>query len=389
MLQYALPILALIRARGRVFEGVQRPVVALDGRMHHPTPFADVADLLVDRRDILDAMQRVGRLARRFEILQRLVVREHALRLVRRATRVAQRLLEVAGERVVMREVRRALVDARIGDLAGLRAEQHLERVADTLVQPAPADGIEFLVEHLADLVVGEREGLLRAGRGTDELRAARLVECVEQRVLVRRRRARELAKDEVLPQRGRGSQHVHGHFAQAVEPPADGLLHALRDRELVRFLAAPAAVLAIDLALLDERLDDLLDEKGIAFGLAEQHVHEVVGNARHAEQRREERRGIAAGQPPQRDARSQALAIPFHQRGGEQMRAVELDLAICREEQHPLVAQVAQQVVQERQRALVGPVHVVDEHQKAALGRERLQEAGGIVEQAQALLAR
>ena len=43
---------------------------------------------------------------------------------------------------------------------------------------------------------------------------------------------------------------------------------------------------------------------------------------------------------------------------------------------------------MQQRQRALVRPVHVVDEHQQAALRRQAAQEARGVVEQAHALLA-
>ena len=51
-------------------------------------------------------------------------------------------------------------------------------------------------------------------------------------------------------------------------------------------------------------------------------------------------------------------------------MRAVELDLAVRGQDEHAVVAQMAQQVVQQRQRSLVGPVHVVDEQQQARARR-------------------
>ena len=70
-------------------------------------------------------------------------------------------------------------------------------------------------------------------------------------------------------------------------------------------------------------------------------------------------------------------------------MRAIELDLSICAEDEHAIVAQMPQQVVKKRQRALVGPVHIVDEHQETAFRRKHAKESRDVVEQAQALLVR
>ena len=58
-------------------------------------------------------------------------------------------------------------------------------------------------------------------------------------------------------------------------------------------------------------------------------------------------------------------------------MRAVELDLAVARRAPAPVVAQVAHQVVQQRERAVVRPVQVVEHQQHAALGAPGPGEAG------------
>ena len=141
-------------------------------------------------------------------------------------------------------------------------------------------------------------------------------------------------------------STSVDGRLAQPIEPPADRLLHALRDRELVRFLALPALPLAIDLPLLDERLDDFLDEKRIAFGLAIQRRREFAGDACLPEQRRQQRSGVGERQSAEQDARGKTLAIPIDQRRRKRMRAIELDLAIRAEDEHAVVAQMPQQIV-------------------------------------------
>ena len=70
-------------------------------------------------------------------------------------------------------------------------------------------------------------------------------------------------------------------------------------------------------------------------------------------------------------------------------MGAIELDLTIRSEQQDAVAAQMAQQIMQKRKRALIGPVQVVDEHQQPALRGERAQQARGAVEHPQALLAR
>jgi hypothetical protein len=64
-------------------------------------------------------------------------------------------------------------------------------------------------------------------------------------------------------------------------------------------------------------------------------------------------------------------------------MGAVELDLTVGCKDEHPLLLQVAEQVMQQRQRSLVGPVNVVDEQDQPAHRGEGMQKARHVVEQA------
>src|SRR5438105_12078263 len=134
-----------------------------------------------------------------------------------------------------------------------------------------------------------------------NKLRRARLVKRVEERFLALRRYGCQFAEQENLAERGRCSKRIDGRLAQSREPASDRFLDALWNRQLMRFLALPPLTLAINLSLLDERLDDLFDEKGIAFGLAVKRHREVVRYARLSEQRREQGAGIRKGQASKR----------------------------------------------------------------------------------------
>ena len=92
----------------------------------------------------------------------------------------------------MMGEILRALVGARCP--ADPRPVKRLQHLADALMQPATPNRIQLLVEHLADLVVREREDVVGAGSAArafagraNELGCARFVERVEQRVVARR----------------------------------------------------------------------------------------------------------------------------------------------------------------------------------------------------------
>ena len=193
---------------------------------------------------------------------------EDALGIVRRTARVRESAREIARLCEMMSEVLHVIVQLcrRRGGGLGRRTVEPLQRFADSLVQAALADRVQLFVEDLTDLVVREREVIVLSGRDwpvvaicAHELRGAGLIECVEQRLDVSRSHGGQLIERKDLAQRRGRPQRVYCGIGQPREAPADRLLHALRIRKLVHLLAFPATVLAIDLSLLDQRLDDLL----------------------------------------------------------------------------------------------------------------------------------
>ena len=88
---------------------------------------------------LVGAIERLGGLARLLQEFQRLVVRENALGIARRAPRIRQRSVEVAGEREVIGEVLRVL-RPRPTPRRCRGAVKLFQRLADALVQPPAAD---------------------------------------------------------------------------------------------------------------------------------------------------------------------------------------------------------------------------------------------------------
>src|SRR5271155_2666842 len=110
-----------------------------------------------------------------------------------------------------MGEILGMLVAAPRGRSALLRrCIERLQRFPDALVQAATANRIEFLVQYLANLVVGEGKAVVAAAVHADELRSARFVERVEQRVFARSRHRCQLAKEEYLAQGGCSPQRLY-----------------------------------------------------------------------------------------------------------------------------------------------------------------------------------
>ena len=110
---------------------------------------------------------------------------------------------------------------------------QGLEAFGDAAVEAAAADGVQLVVEDLADLVVGEGDGL--AGAGLQELRGDGLVEGVEELVLRLVGDRRELGELEGLAEDGGGAQDLGGWLADVIEAAADGGLDALGQDQVRR----------------------------------------------------------------------------------------------------------------------------------------------------------
>jgi len=105
-------------------------------------------------------------------------------------------------------------------------------------VEPAAADRVQLLDEHLADLVVGEREPLGAAR--LQQLGGARLVERVEQRVSAAREDAASSSNEKPCPPPPR-VERVRARRAQASSRPSDRGFTLCGNREVVDLLAVPA----------------------------------------------------------------------------------------------------------------------------------------------------
>ena len=129
-------------------------------------------------------------------------------------------------------------------------------------------------------------------------------------------------------------------------------------------------------------------DEERVALGLTVQRVREVeagrveivAGRLRH------QARDLAFVEPLEIEPLHTRFAPEVGEHLSERMRAVEVGVAVRREHEQPHRSGRAQQMTQQHERRLVGPVHVV-EHEHDGMARGDLAEqVGDAVEQAEAL---
>ena len=323
------------------FEGAGRVQgLALEG--------VDLAHGGVDFRQLVGSSQRLGAVARPLIQAQRVAVGEEGCGGGGRLHGVVEALVEAAALHRVVGKV----LD---GDPPSPLA-QGLEAFGDAAVEEAAADGVQLVVEDLADLVVGEGDRL--AGAGFEELRGDGLVEGVEELILRLIGDRRELGELEGLAEDGGGAQDLGGGRAEVVEAAADGRLDALgQDQGGALLPAPPLAALADDLALADQGLDHLLDEEGVALGLAVDVGAEILVEAIIAQQHRQHGRGAVRLEAFEVDPDRCPLAVPIVEGLGQRVRAVELGLAVATEEEHAFAADEADEVMEQAERRLVGPL--------------------------------
>ncbi len=231
---------------------------------------------------------------------------------------------------------------------------ERLERVGDRAVQPHPPGEAQLLVDRLADERVGEAVAAGPRAVLADELRGGRLLDGLEDVDARERVEALEQGEVEVAPDDGGGLQRAVRAVAQARQAAAEDLAHALRD---------PRAR-----ARLAEVAHDLLEEERVARGLLVQRRRELVG----AEPAAHELRDVARLEPGERDALVEPLAAEVAERGGERMGARELALAVGADDEQRGGPRRADEVREEEQRALVGPVEVVEREHGRSAGAQR-----------------
>ncbi len=222
----------------------------------------DLEERLALARGIVEPAQERARPA---VVLDRLVVGVDGPRGVAREQQVACRALrlvglgEVARERPVERLVR--------------LSEHRLERLADAAVEAAPGRLEQARIRHLLHQPVAE--AVLRGGP------AAHLHDQVEPHQ-IRQRRHDLLARQEPLEQRqaeaaadrARDRHDLARARRQPVEPGLQRALHERRHGDLP-VGELPAAVAAPQRAALDQVLERLLEEEGVAAGALGEQVRE------------------------------------------------------------------------------------------------------------------
>ena len=237
---------------------------------------------------------------------------------------------------------------------------------------------------------VGERVPTGRARRLADQAELRRLVERVEQ--LVARRAARALDRREVerrADHRADREGLVH-RVGQPGEPPADDLAHALGDAEVGdRARGGPAPVVVLhDRAGLGEVAQHLTDEERVALGLGVQRRGEipaalgelVTGDVRH------EAGDLVLVEALEVEAVDAGLAPEVAEHVRERMAAVEVGVAVRAEEEHAHRRRRPEQVTEQDERRLVGPVQVVEHEHHGRRGRDLGEQVGDRVEQPEAL---
>ena len=147
-----------------------------------------------------------------------------------------------------------------------------------------------------------------------------------------------------------------------------------------------PHAVLAVELALLDEVREHLADEEGVAVGLVADGLDEVGVHVLLGE-RREERADLCLVEPLEEDALVLDLAPQRAQGVGERMLAVELDVPVGAENEQPVLLRPSRDVPHHRDGALVRPVDVIKEQEQRDSGARAVQELRDGIEQPKALL--
>ena len=234
-----------------------------------------------------------------------------------------------------------------------------------------------------------ELEALAPALDRRDQPGPFRLLEPVDQLVLARARDRLEQRDVEDAPdERGR-REELAGLVAQPFQPPADHQPHGLGNVELRDVdVGAPVTLRVEQAALLEQVLEHLLDEEGVAVALVVDRTDQPFGRLL-AGQRAEHRRHAPALETPQGQPLREPAAAEVFDRARERTPHLELDVTVGAEDQDRQLGQPVGHVLEQQQRRLIGPVKVVeDDQQRSDLCRPR-QEVADRVEQVAPFLLR
>jgi hypothetical protein len=242
-----------------------------------------------------------------------------------------------------------------VGELAGRRAGGG-ERLARAQVQARPARGGGLVVEGLAHERVAEGEVVDPVGVLAHDARPQGLLERRQQLLPRPPGHRRERAQPELAAEDGGGGERLHGVGREPREAPRDEVLDAGgQARRLLRRLG--------------EAAQHLLDEERVAGGAFLQRAGEC-GVA-------DEDGGLGLAEPRERDPLHDLLAAEVGQQ--PHGRAAEVGLGVAQGHQHQQrrAVQAADDMTEQQQRRLPGPLEVLD-HEQQRPRRRRLPEQPG-----------
>src|SRR5262249_9505890 len=235
-------------------------------------------------------------------------------------------------------------------------------------------------IKDFANFVVRESERISAFGR--DQLRSHRFVQGVERRVFLSvAGDRRQFVESKSFTEHGCGAQRLVRFPADAVQPVANRLFHALWDYELADLAPLPPPAFAAHRPLLYQPFQYFLDTATTPLRLTLHGVAEISADV-FAEQRAQLRRSLRRVETSQGDAGGQSLAVPFDQLLGERVGAIELCVAISADDQRASFAQAPQQVSEEPEGAAVGPVQVIRVKEQSPIAGETLKHLRDGVEE-------
>ena len=295
--------------------------------------------------------------------------------------RVVDRLVVLGGRRRRLEEVVGQLGDVRL--VAGV---EDLQSAADTRMQLHAPGGGELPVEGLTDQ--GVREGVGAGRHLDDELGVDGLLQGPQELLFGEvadrfQHRVAELGADD-----SRDGQDLVGGGGEAGHSPANHLADPLGDAEPVeagRRLPSPLG--AAKGARFSQVADDLVEEEGVAVGLApEREGQRPVLLAGILAGTGEQGGDVVGGEAAELEAGEAVVAAEVGEHLGEGVGAGKVALAVGADDEHGGGPPVPKQVAQHEQGRLVGPVQVVeDEQHRARLGGQ-VEQLGHTLEEPVAL---
>ena len=286
------------------------------------------------------------------------------------------RFLDVDGSRrrePMHRKFRHVAVDA--------VARDALDGLGDLAVEPNPAADRQLLIQGVLDEGVREREPIARRPNLSDQPRLHRALEQFERGVGVEVGGAGHNVEIEIAAHDGgRGEDTVH-RIAETPNSITNDLADALWESDLLEIHCRdPPSVLALrDRSTLREMAEHLADEERVAAGLLTKcmreakavGVHRVAGDGLH------HRDDIGVGEARERDTVDTGLASQRRQRRSERILGADVGLAVRANEQEATRGHGRDQVLQQLQRAPIGPMEIVQHDDHRAVGCQ-LPKGGG-----------